>query len=250
MAIAEQLGLTRRLYHMDNNTGGFYVALLRHRGEATPEGTARVYISKRKLTKNSGWEPKIMSINHGSRHDTIPALDEEIASVSKQYSITDNQWTWWKRGRRLNITPRTVFERIYHPMCPNKDGNLWQNNTFHPLKIVHAGMPCFVNNKGTWRTRQEAIPAIENHLGDILIDIDHEMVIRLLNDEAILKQDVLPPSMVDFSGPVLLCSEIAGSKALVSAWSGNWISLMINTTEKDILRAKLAIPFEHEVKEA
>ena len=248
-AIAEQLGLTRRLYHMDNNTGGFYVALLRHRPEATPEGKARVYISKRKLTENSGWEPKIMTINHTSRHDTNPAVEEEIASVSKQYGITDNQWSWWKRGRRLNITPRTVLERIYHPMCPNKDGNLWQNNTFHPLKIIHVGMPCFVNNKGTWRTRQEAVPAIENHLGDILIEIDNEMVIQLLNNVPILKQDVLPPKMVDYSGPVLMCSEIAGSKAIVSVWSGNWLSLMINTTEKDILRAKLGIPFEHELEE-
>ena len=51
----------------------------------------------------------------------------------------------------------------YTTMCPNKDGNLWQNDTFHPLKIIHAGMPCFVN-KGTWRTRQEAIPAIERFL--------------------------------------------------------------------------------------
>ena len=134
-------------------------------------------------------------------------------------------------------------------MCPNKDGNLWQNNTFHPLKIIHAGMPCFVNNKGTWRTRQEAVPAIENHLGDVLIDIDNEMVIQLLNDVPILKQDVLPPEMVDYSGPVLMCSEVAGAKAIVSVWSGNWLSLMINTTEKDILRAKLGIPFEHELAE-
>ena len=38
-------------------------------------------------------------------------------------------------------------------------------------------------------------------------------------------------------------------KALISAWSGNWISLMIGTTEKDIIRAKLQLPFEHELEE-
>ena len=89
-----------------------------------------------------------------------------------------------------------------------------------------------------------------NDIKDIMIDIDNEMVIQLLNDVPILKQDVLPPEMVDYSGPVLMCSEVAGAKAIVSVWSGNWLSLMINTTEKDILRAKLGIPFEHELAEA
>ena len=55
--IAEQLKLTKRLYHMDNDTGGFFVALLRHKPEATPEGKAKVYIPKRKLVQDSGWEP-------------------------------------------------------------------------------------------------------------------------------------------------------------------------------------------------
>ena len=110
-------------------------------------------------------------------------------------------------------------------------------------------MPCFVNNKGSWRTRQEAIPAIENILGDVLVEINHDTVIALLNDEAVLKQDLLPEEIKDFSGPLILSSMIQGHKALISAWSGNWISLMIGTTEKDIIRAKLQLPFEHELEE-
>jgi hypothetical protein len=247
--IAEQLKLTKRLYHMDNDTGGFFVALLRHRPEATPEGKARVYIPKRKLVQDSGWEPRIIDVRAGGRHAVIPAHDEEISQVIEQYKLNTNGLRWWKRGRRLNITPESVYDRLYHPMCPNKDGNLWQNDTFHPLKIIHAGMPCFVNNKGTWRTRQEAIPAIEKILGEVIVEIDTATVIALLNDEAILKEDLLPEVMKEYSGPLILGCDISNHQVLISAWSGNWISLMIGTTEKDIVRAKLQLPFEHELAE-
>ena len=247
--IAEQLKLTKRLYHMDNDTGGFFVALLRHRPEATPEGKAKVYIPKRKLVQDSGWEPRIIDVKAGGRHMVSPAQTDEISQVSEQYKLNTNGLSWWKRGRRLNITPESVYDRLYHPMCPNKDGNLWQNDTFHPLKIIHAGMPCFVNNKGAWRTRQEAIPAIEKILGDVVVKIEVSTVIALLNDEAILKEDLLPEKMKEYSGPLILGSTILNHRVLISAWSGNWISLMISTTEKDILRAKLELPFEHQIKE-
>ena len=74
-------------------------------------------------------------------------------------------------------------------------------------------------------------------------------VIALLNDEAILKEDLLPEEMKEYSGPLILGSTILNHRVLISAWSGNWISLMISTTEKDILRAKLELPFEYELKE-
>ena len=247
--IAEQLKLTKRLYPMDNDTGGFYVALLRHKKDATPEGKARIYIPKRKLNRDSGWEPRVLEVRTGGRHAVMPADEVEITEVVNQYQLDTEGLFWWKRGRRLNLTPYSVYQRLYHPKCPNKDGNLWQHDTFHPLKIIHAGMPCFVNNKGSWRTRQEAIPAIENILGDVLVEIDHDTVIALLNDEAILKQELLPEEIKEFSGPLILSSMIQGHKALISAWSGNWISLMIGTTEKDIIRAKLQLPFEHELEE-
>ena len=247
--IAEQLKLTKRLYHMDNDTGGFFVALLRHKPEATPEGKAKVYIPKRKLVQDSGWEPRIIDVKAGGRHAVIPAAAEEVSQVIEQYKLNTNGLRWWKRGRRLNITPESVYDRLYHPMCPNKDGNLWQNDTFHPLKIIHAGMPCFVNNKGAWRTRQEAIPAIEKIIGNVVVEVEIPTVIELLNDEAILKEDLLPEAMKEYSGPLILGSTILNHRVLISAWSGNWISLMISTTEKDILRAKLELPFEHQIKE-
>jgi len=48
---------------------------------------------------------------------------------------------------------------------------------------------------------------------------------------------------------LIFTSDITGHRTLVSAWSGTWISLMIGTTERDIIRAKLGLPFEHEIEE-
>jgi hypothetical protein len=45
-------------------------------------------------------------------------------------------------------------------------------------------------------------------------------------------------------GPLLLTCHVGGSDSLISAWAGVRVSLMINTLERDILRAKLGIDFE------
>ena len=105
-------------------------------------------------------------------------------------------------------------------------------------------MPCFVENKGAWRTRQEAIPAIENNLGEVIVDIDKKILVKLLHDEPILIQEVLAENQADYIGPLILGCSMVDSTALVSVYCGNWVSLMINDLEQDILRAKLSIPFK------
>ena len=77
---------------MDNDTGGFFVALLRHKLEATPE-EAKVYIPKRKLVQDSGWEPRI-DVKAGGRHAVIPAAAEEVSQVIEQYKLNTSGLRW------------------------------------------------------------------------------------------------------------------------------------------------------------
>ena len=112
--IASKLRLTKRLYHMDNDTGGFFVALLKHREDATPEGVARVYVPKRKLSSDSGWQPRELTAKTGGKHAVLPATNTAITSVVDQYQLNTSGLCWWQRGRRLNITPQSVYDRIYH----------------------------------------------------------------------------------------------------------------------------------------
>ena len=46
-AILDQLPHCLRLWHDDNNTGGFFVAQFRHKSEASPENVAQAFRSRR-----------------------------------------------------------------------------------------------------------------------------------------------------------------------------------------------------------
>ena len=245
--IESELVKCRRLYHMDNDTGGFFVAILRHKPEYTPEGVARAYITKRKNQGESQREVKIIKVEDSGKHAISPASREEIEEVMSGYNLKLKAKSFWKRGKRLNIAPQAVHDLLYEPKCPNKRGDYWQNNTFHPLKLLHVGMPCFVYNKGSWRTRQDAIATIEDSIDAACYDISREVLIALLNGEIIDAKEFFGQDH-DKHGPLLLRCEIDGINSVVSTWIGQKISLMVNTLEKDVLRAKLQLPFEHEIE--
>jgi hypothetical protein len=244
--ISQDLVKCRRLHHTDNDTGGFFVAIFRHKPESTPEGIAKAYIPKRKPIEGSTWEPKLMERPKANRHSVFLADEETVNQISEGYQIDANKWSWWSRGKRLNIAPKSVVDRLYNRVCPNKRGDLWPAGTFHPLKLIHVGMPTFVQNKGTWRTRQEAIPALEYDLGKTCIEVEKEIAIQMLEGWVPTVEEFQEKLELDelSEGPLLLTCQLSGSDSLISAWAGVRVSLMINTLERDILRAKLGIEFE------
>ena len=173
MDIEAQLSKCRRLIHHDNDTGGFFVAMFRHRPEATPEGIARTFIRRR--------QPE---------------------------------------------------------------------GTFHPLKLIHAGLPAFTKKRGDWRSRQEAVPALYPLITASKIVVAPETLQRLLTGWAPLLEDYndeFEPIAID--GPLLLSCELSGGEELISAWAGARLTLMMDEKGRDILRLKLAMPFQHEEEE-
>ena len=245
--ISQDLTMCRRLLHTDNDTGGFFAAIFRHKPEATPEGIAKAYIPKRKPIPGSTWKPKLMEHPETNRHSVHLADEETVKQISQGYQIDAEKWSWWSRGRRLNIAPKSVSDRLYNRVCPNKRGDLWPKGTFHPLKLIHVGMPTFVENKGIWRTRQEAIPALEHDLGKTTIEVEREFTIRMLEGWVPTVEEFQEELSLDEldEGPLLLTCRLSGSDSLISAWAGVRVSLMINTLERDIIRAKLGIDFEN-----
>jgi 16S rRNA C967 or C1407 C5-methylase (RsmB/RsmF family) len=247
--ITQALPLCRRLYHHDNDTGGFFVAIFRHNVEASPEGIAKAYIPKRKPIAGSTWTPKLMERPSPNRHSVFLAENSIVEQISKRYKIDASKWSWWSRGKRLNIAPKSVNDRLYSKVCPNKRGDLWPEGTFHPLKLIHVGMPTFVINKGSWRTRQEAIPALEYDVAEAALEIEQDLIIRMLNGWVPTIEEFLEELKMEevSEGPLLLKCKFTDSESLISAWAGVRISLMINTLERDIIRAKLGMEFEQDV---
>jgi hypothetical protein len=188
-AIQSTLPHCLRLYHHDNDTGGFFVAQLRHKPEATPENVARTFIPKRYQNPESGWVAMLLDQPGPNRHSIFPAPQSIIDEVQQRYGIKESNWSWWHRGKRLNIAPKLVEERIFNKQCPNKKGNLWPAGTFHPLKLVHVGLPAFTQKRKIWRSRQESVPALRDSITAETHQVQPETLQRMLRGWAPLMQD-------------------------------------------------------------
>ena len=243
--IQSELAKCRRLVHHDNDTGGFFVALFRHRPDATPEGIARSFIRTRKSSLHSEWVPLVLDQPQTTRHTIYAARTETIDEAKTRYGLDGEGLSWWTRGKRLNIAPKMVEERIFNQKCPNKRGNLWPEGTFHPLKLIHVGLPAFTKKRDAWRSRQEAVPALQSLITESKHSISNETLTRLLKGWAPMIEDYnseFEPIEVD--GPLLLSSQLPSGEALVSAWAGARLTLMLDEKGRDILRLKLGMPFQ------
>ena len=120
------------------------MALFEHIAERTPEGIARSMILHRKLDR----EPKQLPGQKKNKHTTIPAADEIVDEICIKWGIDRNDFAWWQRGKRVNISSKMVYDRLYKPVVINKKGDYWPSEDFHPLKIIHVGQPTFTDNKG------------------------------------------------------------------------------------------------------
>ena len=238
------LSKTRRLYPMDNNTGGFYVALLRHREDSTPEGVAKTFIDKlAKRREESGWESRLLDKPGTNRHTVHAAEENEAAIVMEQCQLMDAGFSWWKRGKRMAVAPKLVHDRIWAQETPNKRGDRWPPGTFHPLQVLHVGLPAFVSKSGNWRARQESIPLLYSQLSENITHIEHDVLMRLLNDEA-LEPDVVFGQQEPPQGAFLLrCMHQTGS-LIINAWCGTRITLMLDKAERRLLSIRLGLEEE------
>jgi len=242
--ILEALPMTRRLYPQDNNTGGFFVALLRHREDATPEGVAKTFIDKlAKRREDSGWESRLLEAPQPNRHTVHGASEEEASIVMQQCQLTDADYSWWKRGKRMAIAPKLVHDRIWGQETPNKRGDRWPSGTFHPLQVIHVGLPAFVSKNGNWRARQESIPVLYSQLSSEITTIETVSLMRLLNNEA-LEPDVIFADKTPPQGAFLLrCQHETGS-LIINAWCGTRITLMLDKGERRLLSIRLDLEEE------
>tara|TARA_B110000467_G_scaffold79044_1_gene71432 strand:+ start:12205 stop:13989 length:1785 start_codon:yes stop_codon:yes gene_type:complete len=239
-----------RLYHHDNDTGGFFVARLRHKPEATPENFARTFVPKRYQNPESGWVPMVLDLPGPNRHSIFPAPQPIIDEVQQRYGITESDWSWWHRGKRLNIAPKLVEERIFSQQCPNKKGNLWPAGTFHPLKLIHVGLPAFTQKRKIWRSRQESVPALRPLIAPPRHSLAPETLRRMLRGWSPLMDDYVERfGPLEEEGPILMSCDLPCGPALVSGWVGARLTLMIDRVGRDVLRMKLDMPTEADEEE-
>ena len=242
--ILNALSKTRRLYPQDNNTGGFFVALLRHREDATPEGVAKTFIDKlAKRREQSGWESRLLEAPKPNRHTVHGATEEEAAVVMQQCRLDNADYSWWKRGKRMAIAPALVYNRMWAQETPNKRGDRWPEGTFHPLQVLHVGLPAFVSKNGNWRARQESIPLLYDQLSEDLPDVNADVLLRLLKGEALEPAVVFANETSPKGAFLLRCRHETGS-LIINAWCGERITLMLDKGERRLLSIRLNLEEE------
>ncbi|MBT4066929.1 MAG: RsmB/NOP family class I SAM-dependent RNA methyltransferase [Euryarchaeota archaeon] len=227
---APNLSSTIRVHQHDNDTGGFFVALFEHVAERTPEGVARSMILKRKLNR----DPVELPRQNKNRHTTNIAPPEVIANICEHWGIDESLFSWWHRGKRVNLSTINALEKLYNPKIENSKGDFWPGNDFHPLRVIHVGQPAFTDNKGIWRTRQEALELLRPHITKGLVDIDEETMLSMIRGDVPLTEEF--PVPIERGSAILRCGEY-----LLPVWVAARVSLMIDDKEQEILRLKLGV---------
>ncbi len=246
--IAAQLPLCMRLWHDDNDTGGFFVAQFRHKENTEKGRDAHVYRSRRASRREGEWVPTVKAPPKPTANSVVVAQKEVVAHVENMYGIDLSPFSLWQRGKRLNLAPPMVYERLFKPSSPTNKGDVWGGESFHPVRVVHAGLPAFTLKKDSWRSRQEALYTYGDSFQENVENIEPEIFVRLLRGWAPFVEEF--QQEVGFkglpTGAFLLRSLLPWGLETISVWIGARITLMIDTNEQNILRHKLNLPWRDE----
>lgn len=246
-AVESQLPHCLRLWHDDNNTGGFFVAQFRHTtgGEET---VAKAYRSRRATRHDSDWTPTVKAPPKPTSNSVVRAEAQVVQLVESMYGIDLSASSLWQRGKRLNVAPPMVYERLFKPPSPTNKGDVWGGDSFHPVRVVHAGLPAFTLKKNSWRSRQEALYVYGNQFESNVATVTPEVFVRLLRGWAPLLEEFTGETQLDNlpAGAFLLRSSLPWGTETISVWVGARITLMIDVNEQNILRYKLDLPWRDE----
>lgn len=250
--IADALLRCGRLWHEDHNTGGFFVAKLRHREDAAPDATAQTYRSRRAVRTSPDWTPPLKRLPAVTVNTVVEADDDVVRTVQSMYGMDLSAYSIWQRGKRLNIAPPMVRQRLFDPPSPTKKGEVWPGGSFHPMRVAHVGLPAFTLKKDSWRSRQEAVYVLRDGFTANIRDITEEVFIRLLCGWAPLLENFAEETgIMDLpSGAFLFKSKVSSGEEVLSVWIGARVTLMVDLNEQNILRRKLALPWRDEEEEA
>ena len=244
--IEAQLARCRRLWHEDHDTGGFFVAKLKHRDDG--EGVAQTYRSRRAVRTSEDWAPTVKQPPTPTVNSVKAADEDVMKTVSDLYGMDLSPFSVWQRGKRLNLAPPMVKQRLFDPEAPTKKGDIWPGGTFHPMRVAHVGLPAFTLKKASWRSRQEAIYAYSDRLNANVEHIDEAVFLRLLRGWAPLMEAFEQETgMKDLpSGAFLFRTAFSWGQETLAVWLGARVTLMIDVNEQNVLRRKLAIPWRDE----
>ena len=228
-----------RVYPSDNNTGGFFLALLTQTD--SKEENARAL---RKLNTGSSKREYVPR----ERKFSPKTIDSEnMILISKNWGVSgNNNFSWWQRGRTIAIANKLTKSWLYDSKRLDRDGYLVHGGYWHPLNVIHTGSVAFeLSDRFGFRPKSKSINLVSGlitkNIVSVSMDILHQLLegdlpTRLeLQNHITLSEESKKFFHLDRIGAILLKIEHSKLKSPIPAWFASKLSLMIDDNEKSIL---------------
>lgn len=245
LEVTQELEKCRRLQLGRENTSGFFVALLKHIGEGE--------IAEALIT-DPDWIPTYRKLPIPSRHTPVPLAEERKIEMLDEWEVGDTGLAWFSRGKAVSMTSVETLDWLHTPERPAGNKKMWPGGHWHPIKILHAGIPAFEKRGERWRPKGTVLYALGGKIGGPNIHLSEEEMISLLQGNAVELDNIQYPKGI--RGPIIAkCkpntadnNDSLKSKLLanicVGAWIGERLTTMTNNYESNILLMQLGVdPF-------
>ena len=219
----ETLKGTVRVAPEDNDSGGFFLARLKHR--LPDEDTARAMIPKipREEMKNNNARDR-------DHHLPVIADSSEVSEIKNRWGMSENDYySWWRRGKKYSLSSIDAKEWLWKQPRTVKRRRISPGKQWTPLNVIHAGITAFQPGKDGIRPRSEARPVLERLISNT------ESVADSFIQQILEEGEVDNKNNDSMQGYVILSSE---NHPGLPVWAGAYLTLMVNEAERKILLAQ------------
>ncbi len=218
-----------RIWNDDNDTGGFFLALLQNTNKS---GVATALRTEEEMAETFVREPP-----KPGRYQQIPATEDAIQSVADDWGVKGT--TLFQRGGKLHQTSREILEWFWGAeRCVRRGGKL-PGGHWHPYQTIQVGVPTWEMRKGELkRPTSSGVhlsgKSISIHVHEVPTPLLEEMLLKggPEKEEAI---EAMPSLEDQRGGGILLTLEVDGTRWWLPAWLGQKLTLMVPDYERTLV---------------
>ena len=218
-----------RVWNDENDGSGFFIAIFTQtepdhlsaratRSHPRDEGRVPIPIKPKPLQAND-----------------LKMPDQKDLDLLDEWGIDSEGLAMWRRGQHVHISNMEIFDWMWNAPRLTGKNQLYPGGHWQPVLVLQAGQP-------VWKVRNEhnrlvsaGLHGMAHRVGNHRIEIDDELVQSLLSGEEPGRSTLGSEFQQIRDGGVLLVHD----GLYVPAWIAGRLSLMMNDSDKQIIRWKL-----------
>ena len=220
-----------RVWNDENDGSGFFIAIFSQNEE--DEVAAR---ATRAHPRDIGKEPVPITPKPLGKMD-LRLGDLEDQMLFNEWGMNEEGLTLWRRGQYAHISTNAIREWLWDAPRLTGKHHLYPGGHWQPLRVLQAGQPVWKIRKGRNRLISTGIHGLARRVTNHCMEIDRDLVIRLLNGEEPGRSTLADGFQNQRDGGILLVHE----NEFLPAWLAGKMSLMMTDAEKHILSLKLGL---------